>query len=197
MLQKAKSEVEYWWRFIKRVVGVLMVWGLVFSLVTIAKLGVAFDYDETLVSSAAAYAKASVSAPQAVSPRFWSVVNQSYDLERSKVLPVGLAYLFRFLGFRVSVLVQRPDTDGDALRKEWRRLVPKARFVFTGEGGGRGRHLEDGNFVLFFGDSDSDISEARKAKVYPVRVKRASQSPVKDDYHPGTMAELVLPLSQY
>ncbi|MBI5624564.1 MAG: hypothetical protein HY924_12365 [Elusimicrobia bacterium] len=197
MLQKAKAEVEYWWTLVKRTVGLLMIWGLVFSLVTIAKLGVAFDYDDTLVSSMPAYEKAMASSPQALGPQFWSVLNRSYDLERPKVVPVSLAWLFRALGFRVAILAARPDTDGDALRKEWRRLVPGQRFVFTGEGAGRGKHLEEGNFVLFFGDSDTDVSEARRAKVVPVRVKRGPQSPFKEDYHPGTMRELVLPLSQY
>ena len=39
--------------------------------------------------------------------------------------------------------------------------------------------------------------EARKAGVYPLRIKRSSSSYKKDDYHPGTLGELVVPLSQY
>jgi acid phosphatase (class B) len=97
----------------------------------------------------------------------------------------------------VAILASRPDTDGEALRKEWRRLVPRPRFIFAGDGVSKRRYLEDGNFVLYFGDSDVDISEARKAGVFPVRVKRSPQSSYKEDYHPGTMREFVLPLSQY
>lgn len=196
MIQKAKAEVEYWWKIAKRVMGLVMVWGLVFSLVTIAKLGVTFKYDDTLVSSAAAFEKAMAGSPVR-GPQFWSVVNQSYDLERPKIVPLALAWVFRVLGFRVSILASRPDTGADALRKEWRRLVPRSRFIFIGENGGKRKHFEEDNVVLYFGDSDADISEARKAKVFPVRVKRGPKSLDKEDYHPGTMREIVLPLSQY
>ena len=133
----------------------------------------------------------------AMSQQFWSVVNQAYDLEKPKIVPLSAAWLFRVLGFRVAILASRPDTDGEALRKEWRRLVPRPRFIFAGDGAGKSRHLGDGNFVLYFGDSDVDISEARKAGVFPVRVKRSPRSSYKEDYHPGTMREFVLPLSQY
>ncbi|MBI4679355.1 MAG: hypothetical protein HY748_17405 [Elusimicrobia bacterium] len=197
VLQKAKAQVEYWWRVAKLVMGAMMVWGLVFSLVTIAKLGVAFDYDDTLVFSTPAYEKAYAASPRAVGPRFWSIVNQSYDLERPKIVPLALAWALRVLGFRVTIIASRPDTDGAALQKEWRRLAPKSRFLFAGEGGSKRRFLEGGNLVLFFGDSDTDISEARKADVFPVRVKRSSRSSYQDDYRPGTMREIVLPLSQY
>ena len=57
--------------------------------------------------------------------------------------------------------------------------------------------LWDGRYVLFFGDSDTDINEGRQARVFTVRIRRAAKSTYKEDYHPGTMREWVIPLSQY
>jgi acid phosphatase class B len=51
--------------------------------------------------------------------------------------------------------------------------------------------------VLFFGDSDSDIQEAKQAHVFPIRVKRSKHSIFKEDYNPGAFHELVIPLSEY
>ena len=95
------------------------------------------------------------------------------------------------------VVVDRPSTDGEALRKEWRRLTPKTLFYFTGDRGDKKSFLEKKNFIMFFGDGDSGIMESRKAGVYAVRIKRSSRSYKKEDYHPGTLGELVIPLSQY
>ena len=101
-------------------------------------------------------------------------------------------------GFKVAIIANRPSTDGDGLRKEWRRLTPKTLFCFAGDRGDPRLFLEKGNYVLFFGDSDSGIVEARKAGVYPIRVKRSRKSFRKEeDYRPGTFGELVLPWSQY
>ena len=172
-------------------VGFLMVWGLIFSRVTIAKLGVAFDYDDTLVFSTPAYEKAFAAAPQALkgspsgamSRQFWSVVNQAYDLEKPKIVPLSAAWLFRVLGFRVAILASRPDTDGEALRKEWRRLVPRPRFIFAGDGGRQEYHLEEQLRAVFRGLGRGHL-RARKAGVFPVRVKR-SLVVLQEDYHPG------------
>jgi acid phosphatase class B len=103
----------------------------------------------------------------------------------------------RLCGFKVAVILDRPSTDGDALRKEWRRLTPKTLFYFAGDRNDKRAFLEKSNFVLFFGNKDSSLSEARKAGVYSMRIKRSIRSHQKEDYHPGTLGELVIPLSQY
>jgi len=197
VLKNVRDKVEKGWTWTKKILAAMSVWGLIFSLVTIGKLGVAFDYDDTLVFSAPAFAKASAQAAQRYSAGFWSVVNQSYDLERPKLLAYGLAWVFRVFGFRVSVLTSRPPVDAEALKKEWRHLVPRGRFIFAGEGTKAG-YLQDGNCVLFFGDGDSDIAEAKRAKVLAVRIRRGARSFfAREDYNPGSLGEYVLPLSEY
>jgi len=195
-LKVVREHVGRVWTITKKLLILLCVWGLVFSVATISRLAVAFDYDDTLVSSEASFHKA-LGSSQAYSPQFWSVVNASYDLETPKILPCGLAWLFRVFGFRVSVITARPAVDSEALKKEWRHLIARGRFVFVSGKDSKTHALQGGNYLIFFGDSDSDVSEARAAHVLPVRVQRGPKSIFKEDYHPGTMGEFVLPLSQY
>jgi len=200
VLKAVRAKTEAAWSTTKRLLALMSCWGLIFSLATITKLAVAFDYDDGLVFSSPAYVKAFASAQQPLGPQFWSVVNRSYDIEQPKFLTQGLAWAFRVFGFKVAIIVDRPSTDGEALRKEWRRLTPKTLFYFAGDRADQRTFLAKNNlnFVLFLGDSDSSITEARKAGVYAIRIKRSPKSYRKfEDYHPGTLGELVLPLSQY
>lgn len=190
------KKFQVFWSTVKKGLVLMSLWGLVYSVVSIAKLGVAFDYDDTLVTSSAAYEKAYAASPLPFGPQFWSVLNRSYDLERPKLVGNAIAWFFRVCGFRVSIVASRPDVDGEALKKEWRRLAP-ARFIFVGEKGDKQKLLESGNFVLFFGPRDSDITQAKKAKILALRVLRHPKSPFKEDYHPGKLGELIVPLSQY
>lgn len=190
-----KEKVGKTWTLAKKILGIMSIWGLIFSLVTIAKLKVAFDYDDTLVYSTPAFAKAFSSGAAPYSPQFWRTVNTSYDLERPKILPYLMAWTFRILGFKVTVLTSRPNYDGSALRKEWRMLATD--FIFSGNSGNKHKYLRDGNYVLYFGDSDSDIIQGRKAGILTLRVKRNSKSLYKDDYHPGSLREFVLPFTEF
>lgn len=197
MLEKTRAKIGAGWAAAKRLGVMMAVWAVIFSFATIARLAVAFDYDDTLVLSTPAFEKAQAEASQAAGPRFWTIVNQSYDLEKPKVVGCAAAWLFRLFGFNVTVIASRPETGAEALKKEWRRLVPRSRFLFAGDRGSKHRFFENGNFLLFFGDGDADMADARRAKVYPIRILRSPQSAFKGDYSPGTMGEFVLPLSQY
>ncbi|MDD5657086.1 MAG: hypothetical protein PHF00_07515 [Elusimicrobia bacterium] len=195
MFKTVRAKTEAAWTMTKKILALMSCWGLIFSLATIGKLGVVFEYDDGLVFSAPAYVKAFASSQQPYSPEFWSVLNRSYDLERPKLIPFSLAWAFRLLGFKVAIVADRPSTDGEALRKEWRRLTPQTLFFFAKDCGGRVGFLTKGNFILYFGNDDSGIMDARKAGVYAFRVKRSPKSTRKEDYHPGTLGELAIPLS--
>lgn len=196
VLKAARAKVEQTWTTTKKLLAAMSVWGLIFSLVTIARLGVAFDYDDTLVHSEESFAKAARSVQQLRSPEYWKIVNSSYDLETPKMLPYGLACVLRAFGFRILILADRQATGGDALKKEWRRLAPRG-FVFVGAPENKHLHLQDGRFVLFFGDSDRDILEAKNAGVFALRIKRGRKSVATDEYNPGRLGEMVIPLSEY
>ena len=197
VLKNVRAKVDNYWTNTKKLLALMSAWGLIFSLVTISKLGVGFDYDDTLVFSTPAYSKAFANTTQPYSGQFWSIVNQSYDIEKPKIISCGLAWIFRIFGFRVAIITSRPSIDGTALKKEWRRLASRNSFIFAGGRDNTHLYLENGNYVLFFGDSDSDISQARLAKVFPIRIKRSRKSSSRDDYHPGTLGEIVIPFSEY
>lgn len=195
VLKAAREKVEKTWTTTKKILALMSVWGLIFSLVTIARLGVAFTYDDALVTSAPAFEKAAGAVQQLRSPEYWRIVNTSYDLETPKLLPYALALLFRGFGFRVAILAERNPVGGEALKKEWRHLAPRG-FTFVSDPEELHMHLQDGRYVLFFSDGDRELLEARKAGVYAVRVRRGSKSVNGGEYNPGKMGELVLPLSQ-
>ncbi|MCX5790411.1 MAG: hypothetical protein NTX64_18185 [Elusimicrobia bacterium] len=163
IVQGAKTKAVKAWSTAKMIFGLLTVWGLVYSIVTIGGLR--------------------------------SIVNSNYDLEEPKLIPYALAWAFRVFGFRITILANRPEVNGAPLRKEWRHLA--GRFVFAGAPGSMHAALKDGNYVIFFGDSDTDITEGRLAKVYSIRVRRSRKSSHKEDYHPGSLGELVIPYSEY
>lgn len=197
MLKKVREKTEAAWTTTKKTLALMSCWGLVFSLATIGKLGVAFEYDDGLVFSTPAYDKAFANVQQPFSPEFWSVLNRAYDIEKPKIVPYAMAWAFRILGFKVAIMADRPSTDADGLRKEWRRLTPKTLFCFVRDRGNRRAFLERGNYILYFGSDDSGIVAAREAGVYPLRIRRGFKSIRKDDYRPGTLGELMIPLSQY
>src|SRR5208282_2290216 len=119
IVDKAKKKVQKGYSNFKKVVSLMMVWGLIFSVVTIMRLHVAFDYDDTLVFSTPALKKAYSSGAVALSPKFWSIVNQSYELEEPKMMVNVVAWTLRVLGFKITVMAGRPPYGGDPLKKEW------------------------------------------------------------------------------
>ena len=108
VLKDARAKIEQTWTTTKKILAMMSVWGLIFSLVTIARLGVAFAYDDTLVKSSAAYEKATnVAAAAAHGPDYWKTINNAYDLESPKLLPYAAAGIARAFGFRILILAER------------------------------------------------------------------------------------------
>ncbi|MBI4060845.1 MAG: hypothetical protein HY403_05385 [Elusimicrobia bacterium] len=196
VFKDARAKVEKGWTTTKKLLALMSVWGLFFSLITIGHLSVAFDYDDTLVDPAKAYEKASGSAIQRGSPIYWAALNNAYDLEKIKYVPFTIACVLRGLGFRVLIMAERQGADGAALKKEWRKLAPRS-FIFTPDPTAKHLHMQEGHYVAFFGDSDQDMLEARKANVLGVRVRRGKRSAGSGRYSPGGLGEVVIPLSQF
>lgn len=196
--KKVKEKAETYWSRTKKTVFLLALWGIVFSVATIAKLEVGFGYDTTLVCSTAAYRKAMDQGVAPYSYSFWSIVNRSYDLEHPKIIPMAIAWAFRIFGFKISIITSRPDIDASGLRKDWRLLVNPKRFIFAQSDTAKVQYLDSGNFILFFGGADSEIQAARAARVYPIRILQSKECLINPaDYHPGEFHEHKVPFSQY
>ena len=196
VLKDVRAKVEQTWTTTKKILAMMSVWGLIFSLVTIARLGVAFAYDDTLVNSSAAYEKAAGSAAQVHGPDYWKTINNAYDLESPKLLPYAAAGVARLFGFHILILAERQSIGGEPLKKEWRHLAPRG-FRFVSDPEELHIQLQDGRYVLFLGSTDRELLEAKKAGVYAVRVKRPRKSVLGGEYNPGQMGEVVIPLSEF
>lgn len=196
VFKETRAQVEKAWTTTKKVLAAMSVWGLIFSLVTIGRLSVAFDYDGTLVDSTKSFEKARRLSQTPGGAEFWSTVNNSYELESPKLVAYGMALTLRALGFRIIILADRQGTDGDALRKEWRRLAPGG-FFFTPQPTDKNLQMSRGRFVALFGDEDADMLDAKKAGVLPLRVLRPHAAGEPGPYSPGKMGDYVIPLSRF
>ncbi|UPT74431.1 MAG: hypothetical protein M0D55_01395 [Elusimicrobiota bacterium] len=184
VFKETRAKVEKGWTTTKKLLAAMSVWGLFYSLITIGQLSVAFDYDDTLVDSAKAHEKAAASATQAASPTYWATLNNAYDQESVKLVPFSIACVARALGFRVVILAERQGVDGEALKKEWRKLAPRG-FIYTPDPSSKHLHMQEGRYVAFFGDSDQDMLEAKKVNVLGVRVRRGKRSVKHGAYSPA------------
>lgn len=196
VFKETRAQVEKAWTTTKKVLAAMSVWGLIFSLVTIGRLSVGFDYDGTLVDSTKSFEKAQRLSQTPGGAGYWSVLNNSYELESPKLVAYSMALVLRALGFRIVIMADRQGTDGDALRKEWRRMAPGS-FFFTPNDTDKNLQLSRGRFVAFFGDEDADMLDAKKAGVLPLRVLRQHPPAGPGPYSPGKMGDYVIPLSRF
>lgn len=202
VLKNVREKVDETWTFTKKVLAAASAWAFVYMIVSMMHLGAAFSYDDTLVDSAPAYEKAVRATRFPGSSQYWEIVNNSYELETPKILPYTLAWTLRGLGFTIRIIADREAIGAEPLKKEWRHLAPKT-FYFVGAPSTNAGHAEpkklplDGRVLVFFGDSDREIAEAKRDGVYAVRVKRGSHAVGAGAYHPGKLGEFVLPLSHY
>ena len=196
VFKEARAKVEQGWTTTKKILATMSVWGLFYSLITIGHLSVAFDYDDTLVDARKSYAKAAASVTQRETPSYWAALNNAYDLETIKYVPFCLAWFLRGVGFHILIMAERQGVDGDSLKKEWRHLAPRS-FIFTPDPTAKHLHMQEGHFVAFFGDSDQDMLEAKKVTALALRVLRGKHSVKYDQYSPGKMGDVVIPLSQF
>jgi acid phosphatase class B len=169
---------------------IVCVYVVTFTSVNIADLKVGFDYDDTLIFSTPAFRAGAASGQEPYSPEYWRVVNQSFNREKVKLVPMTTALIYKALGFDVVVITARQGYGGVELQEHWKWLAKEFYFERN-----KSSILEKGRFVAFFGDSDSDITEALEAGVKPIRVKRGKESDYKGKYHPGQYNECILPFS--
>ncbi len=174
----------------KIVLTIVCIYVVTLTSVNIADLKVGFDYDDTLIFSTPAFRAGAASGQEPYSPEYWRVVNQSFNLEKVKLVPMTTALIYKVLGFDVVIITARAGYGGEELQRHWKWLTKEFHFERN-----KSTILEKGSFIAFFGDSDSDITEALEAGVRPIRVKRSKKSDYTGKYHPGQYKECILPFS--
>lgn len=171
-------------------VSIVCIYLVTLASVNIADLKVGFDYDDTLIFSTPAFRAGAASGEESYSEAYWRVVNNSFNLEKVKLVTMTTALIYKALGFDVVIITARQGYGGEELQAHWKWLAREFHFERD-----KSSILERARFVAFFGDSDSDITEALEAGVRPVRVKRSKESDYKGKNHPGQYNEFILPFS--
>lgn len=171
-------------------VSIVCIYLVAFAAVNSAELKVGFDYDDTLIFSTPAFRAGAASGEEPYSEGYWRVVNKSFNLEKVKLVPMTVALGYKILGFDVVIITARAGYGGEELKEHWEWFAREFHFEKD-----KSSILEKGRFVAFFGDSDSDITEALEAGVRPIRVRRSKKSDYQGKNHPGRYNEFILPFS--
>lgn len=153
---------------------------------------VGFDYDSTLAFSMPTFAAERKESP---SERMnWELINgRLLEVEKQKRV-AWLVPFFKCFGLTPIVITSRPEIKGDLFRAHvFQTYGVKPEDVYMTKE--KSAVLKKCHTVLFFGDSDGDITEAQKAGVRAIRVKRSADDPYKENYNPGHYGEWVLPFS--
>ncbi|MEK6543986.1 MAG: hypothetical protein AABZ44_06080, partial [Elusimicrobiota bacterium] len=127
---------------------------------------------------------------ESFSPELWSVVNRNHELESSKTGVLFWAVMLKTLGFDIVFIASRLPQDNEGLVDRWDWLHDG--FYFEKE---KSRIMGRSRFVVFIGDSDSDIEDAQKVGVWAVRARRSPRSSYQANYSPGKYNEWILPFS--
>lgn len=154
---------------------------------------VGFDLDDTLVFSTPAFKKGFNADVESFSEDFWSIVNRS-DSAVSCVKPVTARLLenHRRKGHEIYVITAREGHNTEPAREFVNEEfdVPEDHLYF--EPDGKTERLESLGIDVYYGDSDSDIEDARAAGIEAVRVQRSPESNYQEKYNPGEFDERVL-----
>jgi acid phosphatase (class B) len=125
---------------------------------------------------------------------FWRIVNES-DRLVSRVKRKGLELVRWHLskGARVIAVTKRMEAGrGDAVRAFVADTfgIDKKDVFF--EPNGKVDRLKAEKAQLFYGDSDSDIADAKSAGIPGVRFLRSPHSSYRGEYNPGKFGEEIL-----
>jgi acid phosphatase (class B) len=149
-----------------------------------------FDLDDTLLFSSPAFNRGFNQAEEAFSPEFWRIVNSS-DEGRSCEKPkmVELLEKHRERGHEIYVITARERYNSEVLQNHVsERFDIPADHVYL-EPNGKTERLQELGIDIYYGDSDSDITEARDANIKAVRVLRSPESGYDAKHNPGKYDE--------
>lgn len=157
----------------------------------VSKVG--FDLDDTLVFSTPAFQRGFNSDAEPFSDEFWSVVNGS-DSAVSCIKPATFRLLknHQRKGHEVYVITARKGVNPGPARTFVNETfdVPEDHLYF--EPDGKTERLKKLGIDVYYGDSDSDIKDAREAGIKAVRIQRSPESNYQEKYNPGRFDEKVL-----
>jgi acid phosphatase (class B) len=158
---------------------------------------VGFDLDDTLVFSTPGFERAYKMAKKKdfkpFSEEFWSIVNNSdASLSCIKTSVVDILEKHQKQGREIYVVTAREPHNTEPAREFVHNQfdIPKDHLFF--EPNGKTERLKKLEVDIYYGDSDSDISDAQKANIKAIRIQRNPKSDYQKKYHPGKYGEKIL-----
>lgn len=169
-------------------------------------VAVGFDVDDTVLFSSPGfyYAFSNTDGPNGTnkygpkplsSDEFWK--DQSCDFDRFSMPKEAARHVIemhRKRGDRIYFITARPEVKGEILTSLLHRefkLEGQPNAIFSGKTS-KAVFIKKHGISLFYGDSDSDISEAHDAGIRAIRFLRSPISTNKSRYNPGKHGEIVL-----
>jgi acid phosphatase (class B) len=154
---------------------------------------VGFDLDDTLVFSSPAFENAFRKDVEPFSDKFWGVVNAS-DADHSCIKPRTKKILMKHKkkGREIYIITAREPHNTEPARRFVHKTfgIPKDHLYF--EPNGKTRRLKQLGIDIYYGDSNSDITDAQAADIKSIRVQRSPESNYQEKYDPGKYGEKVL-----
>jgi len=187
-----KSFFSKWYNRFRVFCYLFAVWAIFYSTVNICGFSVSFEYDDGMVYSEDARAKAMEKNKDDI----YSELNSNIKYERTKIIPFTTLILLKSLGFKIDFIIDRKPINISYITKKWGDYANG--FYFVGDQNEKYEILESNKYLIFFTSSDEGIIQARKANTWVIRIKRNPKSKLNPlSYTPGKFNEKVMPLSQF
>lgn len=169
-------------------------------------ISVGFDVDDTILFSSPGffYAFNNADGPKGAnkygekplaSDQFWkdmSCFHDKYSMPKESAR--RLLEMHQKRNDKIYFITARPPVKGEILTETLNRLFKldnKHPVIFSGKTS-KAEFIKANSIKVFYGDSDSDITEAMDAGIRAIRVERSNISTNKGKYHPGKYGEWVL-----
>lgn len=165
---------------------------------TSGRLRVGFDVDDTLLFSTPAFDRAKEKYDWG-SDEFWNEVNTSdsaVSLIKTKTFEIIKNHQAQ--NCDIFVITARPGNGGESLKKfiSEKFDIPEENIYF--EPNSKIERIRQLKLNIFYGDSDTDISDAQSAGAEGIRIQRSEKSSYKDNsgklakYNPGKFKEKII-----
>lgn len=178
-----------WYSRFKTFVYLFAIWAVIHSSISICEFSVAFEYDDGLAYTTDSYLK----AKNLTGDEFYKTLNENASSDRVKIIPFLIYKTLKILGFSVEIIADRKNLSPEKLISRWHGL----KIHFVASSNEKYEILNSKRYLIFFANSDDGVIQARKAGVYPIRIKRNPKSLNPLPYNPSLFGEKVIPLSEF
>lgn len=187
--QAVKAWISKWYMRFKTFVYLFAIWAVIHSTVNVCGFSVAFEYDDGIAYTTDAYIK----ARNLSGDEFFKILNENSSLDRAKIIPFLIYQILKISGFSIDIIVDRKNISSERLVSRWQGSA----IYFTTSPNEKYEILNIKKYLIFFANSDDGIIQAKKAGIYPIRIKRNPKSLNPLPYNPGKFGEKQIPLSQF